>query len=429
PDISPEVAYLKHLQLSLDYFLNESPQALEKLEEDEEELITLIQQNATDPIRNFYLAEIKLRSSFTHLKSGNELSAVWNLRQAFRLIEKNTQQHPGFLLNNKPLGLLHVLLGAVPDQHQWIIGLLGMEGDVDQGIVELNKVAESDNMLQLEAELMMAIIDSYLLNNTEEGASAMWKIQKSHPHSPLINHLLVGVLLKNAQAQKAADILMQNPADDNPLYYYQKGNVHLQLGNYKLSEKSFLTFLTQYEGNNYIKDTFYKLYLAAWLQNEDSIAQKYREAGLKAGITRTEADKHAAKMLNSQHAFHKKLMKVRLFTDGGSYDQAETILKNNNISDFSRPEDQLEFLYRKARLKHKTDQHEQAITLYKEVIRRQKGNQYFAPNSCLQLGYIFLGRSDQEEARKYFEKALSYKHHEYENSIDNKAKAALKSLR
>jgi len=53
---------------------------------------------------------------------------------------------------------------------------------------------------------------------------------------------------------------------------------------------------------------------------------------------------------------------------------------------------------------------------------------YFAPNSALQLGYIFRDQADAIEARQYFEKALSYKKHVYKNSIDNKARSALASL-
>ena len=54
---------------------------------------------------------------------------------------------------------------------------------------------------------------------------------------------------------------------------------------------------------------------------------------------------------------------------------------------------------------------------------------YYAPNACLQLGYLARQRDDVTEARRWFEKALSYKKHEYKNSIDSKARSALAQLK
>jgi uncharacterized protein HemY len=47
----------------------------------------------------------------------------------------------------------------------------------------------------------------------------------------------------------------------------------------------------------------------------------------------------------------------------------------------------------------------------------------------LQLGYLLVEQKQVKEAKKYFEKALSYKKHEYKNSIDSKAKSALAQLK
>ncbi|MEX1238151.1 MAG: tetratricopeptide repeat protein, partial [Cyclobacteriaceae bacterium] len=55
-------------------------------------------------------------------------------------------------------------------------------------------------------------------------------------------------------------------------------------------------------------------------------------------------------------------------------------------------------------------------------------NWYFAPNACLQLGYIFQSQNRMTEAEEYFRQALSYRRHEYKNSIDSKARAALAQL-
>jgi tetratricopeptide (TPR) repeat protein len=99
-------------------------------------------------------------------------------------------------------------------------------------------------------------------------------------------------------------------------------------------------------------------------------------------------------------------------------------------TDLASTKDEVEFPYRKARLFHKSEEIPDAIRFYKETIFLQGDNYwYFAPNACLQLGYIFQEQSNSPQARQYFEKALSYKKHEYKNSIDSKAKSALAQLK
>ncbi|HPM32130.1 MAG TPA: DUF3808 domain-containing protein, partial [Chryseolinea sp.] len=91
--------------------------------------------------------------------------------------------------------------------------------------------------------------------------------------------------------------------------------------------------------------------------------------------------------------------------------------------------DQAEFPYRKARLFHKQNKLQEAKMFYEQTIQSTAQEPwYFAPNACLQLGYIALFESDKRTAKLYFEQALTYKKHEYKNSIDSKAKSALAQL-
>ena len=52
----------------------------------------------------------------------------------------------------------------------------------------------------------------------------------------------------------------------------------------------------------------------------------------------------------------------------------------------------------------------------------------FGATAALQLGLIYQQKQDKTQARFYFQKALRFKHHEYKNSVDNKAKAGLSQL-
>jgi hypothetical protein len=62
------------------------------------------------------------------------------------------------------------------------------------------------------------------------------------------------------------------------------------------------------------------------------------------------------------------------------------------------------------------------------IVLSQNSSISYGALACLQLGYIFQESGQKVKARYYFEKVLTYSKHEYKNSADNKAKAALNTL-
>jgi tetratricopeptide (TPR) repeat protein len=148
------------------------------------------------------------------------------------------------------------------------------------------------------------------------------------------------------------------------------------------------------------------------------------------GKEASEADKAAAASLAQKEPPHVLLSKVRYAMDGGYYPEARTLLNSISEQDLPHKQHRTEFQYRWARLEHKTAQPEAAKQFYKRTIELAGDeNWYFAPNSCLQIGYILLEEKNPAEAKKYFQKALTYKRHQYKNSIDSKARSALSQLR
>jgi hypothetical protein len=99
-------------------------------------------------------------------------------------------------------------------------------------------------------------------------------------------------------------------------------------------------------------------------------------------------------------------------------------------SDLPSRRDKVEYSYRKARLAHKLQDLPSAKRYYLQCIDLNGDEPwYFAPNACLQMGYIVWNEGDLILAKSYFSKALTYNKHEYKNSIDSKAKSALAQIK
>ena len=430
PEPPYAVLYLTNLNEALETAFVESYSSFQRFEDHFEDRIDQLKNANEDPHKRLFLAELKLQWAFVNMKFGNEFTAAWNIRQAYRLVEKNQELYPDFLPNAKPLGILHIMFGSIPDRYNWLLDLLGLGGTVAQGMDELSTLAESDHLFATEALIIQCLVQSYMLQQTNEAVMKFSNLYGTKPQTPLYAYLFASLLIKNSQSDKALEVLNRVPSTDIPLFSYLKADVYLQKGQYDKSIQLHQKFISSHQGENFIKDSYYKIGLAYWLDSKTGPAQKFFNQAKRSGLRRTETDKHAARSLEDDILPNQAIMQIRLFTDGGYFHQADSLIANFDEEKLITSKDRVEFKYRKARLYHKTGRIEKAIDLYLGTIR-ETGNErwYFAPNSALQLGYIYQDRGNTGMAQNHFRKALSYKNHEYKNSIDNKAKSALSDLK
>lgn len=382
----------------------------------------------------FALAELRLQWAFVYLKFGHEFDAAWNVRQAYLKVQECKKDFPEFIPIKKTSGMLEVMLGSIPEKYQWVISMFGMEGAVEKGLQELQSLKDAGIDLSFETTLIYYLTQGFILQETEIAANGLQDMIALHPHQRLALFLGGCLAIKNAESEKALGYFKTLQEDQQGLSIayadYQTGEVYLHKGEYKLAIEYYQKFLTAYTGLSYVKDAHYKIGICYWLQAKTKDAQKYFKKAKIAGNESTEADKYAARSLAENVNPNVKLSKLRYATDGGYYEEAQHIASSFTIDDFESKKEKMEFLYRKGRLYHKIDSIPDAKKFYESTIQIGSDEQwYFAPNACLQLGYIFLDEKNNAEAKKYFEKALTYKKHEYKNSIDSKAKSALARLR
>jgi tetratricopeptide (TPR) repeat protein len=383
---------------------------------------------------NFLRAELKLQWAFVDLKFGHEFDAALKLRDAYRIATDLRKRSPNFLPIRKTTGLLNVIVGSVPEKYDWILSLLGMEGSVDEGLRDLNSLRNTDCFLSDEADLLYALVQGYILQKPDSGLMAVEDVLKSHPGQRVGLFLAAALAMKNSQSEVALEYLsrLNEHRSGIPIFYskYLEGEVFLHKASYPEAIGAYKDFLEGYQGQNYIKDAQYKIGLCYWLSGDEGNARSNLKKAMSTGRAESEADKAAERSLQTGKLPNVQLSKARYFTDGGFYAAADSMLNSIQHSSLPGKHDQTEYYYRKARLAHKINRLDAAKLFYQQAIDLA-GNEpwYFAPNSCLQMGYIALDQGRKSEAKKYFEKALEYKKHEYKNSIDAKAKSGLARLR
>jgi len=432
---NPETAqehYVTALSEALELLITEDKEKFNDYEDRfEQRLNRKVKANSPDDM--FLLAEIRLQWAFVYLKFGHEFDAALSLKQSYSLVQEIKKRYPSFKAIQKTSGILEVIVGSVPEKYDWLLSLMGIKGSIDQGLTELNALRKSESDLSLEADLLYVLVQGFVLQQTEEASKEMHSVLTRNPDSRLALFLGASISIKNSESEKALKMIisLEDHKTGLPLYYaqYLKGEVFLQKADYINSIASYRWFINHYAGENYVKDAYYKIALCYWLNGNSNDAMHRFDEAKSLGKEVTEADKYAARSLAEEELPHIKLTKARYFTDGGYYEEANEVLENISPQERVTKRDQAEFPYRKARLFHKQNKLQEAKMFYEQTIQSTAQEPwYFAPNACLQLGYIALFESDKRTAKLYFEQALTYKKHEYKNSIDSKAKSALAQL-
>jgi hypothetical protein len=433
---TPEALYLSSLADALELLITEDRSKFADYELAHEKRVDALKKiSPATPQSIFTLAELRLQWAFVYLKFGHDFSAARNVRLAHLAAQECRKKFPAFMPAQKTSGMLNVMLGSVPEKYQWILGLLGMKGSVDTGLAELEQVSKGREPLAFESSLLLFLIEGFMLQQTDTAVAGMEALHFRYPDNRLILFLAASLAIKNSMSEVALNMLEKVqalPDHGLPLHYadYLSGEVYLHQGNYNRSVQAYQSFIKNYKGENFVKDAHYKTAVAYWLNHRSELATKYFELAKSAGKQSGEADKYAARAL-AENAFpHSKLAKIRYSTDGGYYDEAFRMLESIRPEELITTKERTELNYRTARLYHKTGRIDQAKKYYLLTIEKgDPANGYFAPNGCLQLGYIYEAENNAEEARKYFNKALTYKNHAYKNSIDSKAKSALSKLK
>lgn len=434
---NPFKIYISNYIDMIEVLNSDSEAAYEKFVNQEGKRLESIEQlNTHSPYNRFLRAEVKMQLAVVKIKFGSEVKAAWNIVQAARLLEENKKLFPNFVPQLKSLGCLHILIGSIPENYRWVIKLLGIKGNIKQGLDEL-KLAEKDDIWGLEASLISFFLKEYLLKFDERENVNLLKAIENNPDSLSFYVIAISILLKTGQADQSAFLLKKYSFDAEyplfPILDLYKADVYLYRGDYLSAGREYARFLKNFKGNSYLKETYFKLFICYWLTGEDSKAKQFLSRIPVVGKTISEADKVAEKFYGNYTKTHqlpnKTLLQIRLATEGGYYEKAAKLAANLSEKELIILRDKVEYNFRIGRIFQKNNQPEKAIEHFKRSISlNEKENWYFGASSSLQIGYIYQLKGQRLLAKEFFNRALSYKKHEYKNTIDGKARAALTEM-
>ena len=125
----------------LTVFIGEEESVFEELEDQKDLIIDRLKDgDESSPYYRYCMAQVYLQWAVARTKFKEYVPATFEINRAYRLLVSNTEEYPEFIPNNINLGLLHTMIGTIPDNYNWAKKMVGIEGTIEQGVNEILKV-------------------------------------------------------------------------------------------------------------------------------------------------------------------------------------------------------------------------------------------------------------------------------------------------
>lgn len=407
----------------------------------EERLAWLQQGAAGDPYTLFTQADIHLRWGMIYALFQDNMEAFKSIKKASVLLERNAKQFPNFMPNKRALGILHTMVGAIPGKYQWGASLVGLKGNVAQGLEELADVINYGKKYATfefneEVQVIYGMLLLYMGNNDMKAWGAINTTILDFTKNPMAAYILANRNIKIGKSKQAFLILEKYPKGEEYHYFpymdVMKGMCKLYRLDLK-AEADFNNFLARYRGANGIKEAYHRLAWISLLKKDEAKYRYYMSLVEKKGEYNTAQDRTAMNEMEFAKAKvipNIDLLKSRLSYDGGYYDQAYQALQKCDLKALKTEQEKIEYNYRKGRILQKMKKNDAALKSYAEtLLKGTKKPYYYACNAALQMGIIYESRDELEKAKTFYEKCLKEKPDQYQANLHSKAKQRLAALK
>ena len=406
----------------------------DKLENRRSARIDALEDNKENsPYYLFAQAEVYLQWGLIKGRFGDYMSSATDLKKARGLLRDNAKKYPDFLPDQKSLALIDVVFGSLPSNLKSIAKFLGMQGNIQSGYSQLEKLRTQIQNTKYafyknEVIFFLCIMDVDVMHDKSNYAKLSVSLNDLDNQSILKTYLQGYVASKTGHNDDAITNLLSIPKSTQyislPIADYLIGCAKLCRMDGDANDY-LQKYIDEYKGINYIKDSYLKIAYFYLLKNDDARYNYYLRLTRTKGYALDEKDKQALKEANDTRP-DIDLLRARFYFDGGYYNKALTLLQTKQESDMKLLRDKTELNYRLGRVYQMLNRYNEAIASYQKAINLGRSlSYYYAANAALNAANIYEYIKSYDQAETYYKMALGMKDHEYQNSIDTQAKEGL----
>ena len=172
-----------------DEFINVSADVIKKCDE-------LLRNKKNDPELLFYKGQSHSYRSLLMLSLNRSLlRAASNGNDGYRLLANVVKNNPDYYDAYMGLGLYKIAIGFVPGKFQWLLSIIGFNGNIKEGINDLKTAMNKGKFSRTDAKIFLAFFSIREPELKDDGTVRMLKtLVDEKPDSPVFLTLYAGAL-------------------------------------------------------------------------------------------------------------------------------------------------------------------------------------------------------------------------------------------
>lgn len=414
----------------LDRFLDLSDKVIElcdkRLDKNENDIETLYYKGLAHSYRSLIL--LNLNKSL--------LKAASNGNDGYRILSDVIKQKPDYYDAYMGLGLYKIAIGFVPEKFQWLLSIIGFDGNIKNGLDLLKTSLEKGKFTKIEAKVYYSISSiTEKEDNSTVSVDYAKQLVDEFPESPIFR--LVYAMMLQERTRVDESITQVNKAleiNNRSLQNEMKKGGNALLGNAYFKKNDFASAIRVIEEHlRYVNDedryniSLYTLGLCYELTgNRNKALEFYSKTRTKFNEERDgELEKYAYRMsrerINSAlRDIDSMIITANNLRDAGSFDESvktfEKLLGSTYAGKFNNDDDKASLYSGAAHSYLMKKDLQKAIEYFeKTVTLNPKKEVWHIPHSYFELGKVYYRKGDKKKADDYFEKIYDYS--DYDSKI------------
>jgi hypothetical protein len=393
-------------------------------------------QNSESEAYLISLAEMYSHAGMVNVMYGDYITGFRKLLKANNLSKRNIKEYPEYWPNNKLRGVLNVSLDQMPTVLKWFTSLLGLSGDSEKGLKQINSYL---SMVQdypgLKSEALIYKIFIMKMKKDEEGAYHMLQYELKNSIPPtLLKYLQANVTYLASRNEEALSILNSFPENytEVPFYLvdYLKGKSKMNKLDSDANE-FMIRFLEGSNFKNYKREMYNLLSYYYYIYKDLEKYNYYKNQIQHCAKATSDRDREASIDAERPYLPHAELLKARFLLHGGYIKGGVVILNGISVSQLSLPVYRAEYYLLRAKVLQHENNFEGAKSYFDLAISYGKElAEHYAAEAALMAGNLAYNNGYMDMARNYWEMTfvINNKKNIYVENIRKKAKYNLKKI-
>jgi tetratricopeptide (TPR) repeat protein len=378
--------------------------------------------------------------SYIHVINKSYVKVAVDARRSYGYLSDAVSADPQFYDAYLGLGVYHFAVSTIPKTLQWIVGLLGVPGDRDLGIREVEIAARRAKYNAPEAKYLLIQLLPWYRGDFDTSEQLVDDLIRTYPSNTVFLYAKGFLKLRRHEVTEALTYFQRMKEVEHPHFSiinkfadYRLGECYFRLAEYSRAKAAYLAFLEvnnggQFEANASLhaglaaellgdRDAALPLYQRArnfsGAHGDDSYAARVSARLLASPLTRVDSLLIAARNLHRCGLYERS---AHLYTD---------ILQNQSLT-----VDQLaEAVYRMGECLFDDGKLSKAEEQFKIVLGMKVASERWVhPWSRFMLGQIAMQRQDYAAAKKEYESVKEHEGYDHRGWLNFRTEQELEKL-